>query len=353
MCITALRLHICYVAVTSWGESLAGSMNFNLIRLRRWVACTVLLICVLLTPLFFISRVGESEAGGGFSLSEGGTPSRPISGIQAPRMPDDARPRPEAPADHGPREEWVRQTLSETWVDDDGKLAERRRIRVVNADFKYPRLRLEETVSVDPATREAGVSLVRASVADHVMVALRDGVKTEVAVAAIRGLGYPVRDAEAGAFLLVEVPDFLEADAQEVAIAALASLEAFIDHAEPDYLVFPCLTPNDPAFLDGKLWGLSNSGTGANSLASADIDAPGGWQIRRTAADVVVAITDTGIHYDHEDLTANMWTHPDHGHFGFNAYDNNFDPIDLGDWNAPDVQERILSSESDIETIEV
>ncbi len=69
-------------------------------------------------------------------------------------------------------------------------------------------------------------------------------------------------------------------------------------------------TPNDPDF--GRLWGLQN--TGANEpngrvagLAGADIDALRAWEINRGSREVVIAVIDTGIDYNHPDLAANMW----------------------------------------------
>lgn len=45
----------------------------------------------------------------------------------------------------------------------------------------------------------------------------------------------------------------------------------------------------------------------------ADIDAPEAWDIA-TDSDIVVAVIDTGIAYDHSDLEANMWINPGEDH---------------------------------------
>lgn len=68
--------------------------------------------------------------------------------------------------------------------------------------------------------------------------------------------------------------------------------------------------PNDPRFTDGTLWGLHNTGQNGGT-ADADIDAPEGWERRASAPTVIVATTDTGARYTHEDLAANMWHNPD------------------------------------------
>lgn len=70
-------------------------------------------------------------------------------------------------------------------------------------------------------------------------------------------------------------------------------------YAEPNYILHTTAkaeitaTPNDPSF--GSLWGLSK------------INAPGAWNITTGSSSMVVAVLDTGIDYNHLDLSANMW----------------------------------------------
>ncbi|HWH69826.1 MAG TPA: S8 family peptidase, partial [Candidatus Sulfotelmatobacter sp.] len=80
-----------------------------------------------------------------------------------------------------------------------------------------------------------------------------------------------------------------------------------VEYAELDYEFKAFAVPNDPGFP--QLWGLQNSGTNGG-VVGADIHAPGGWDIRSAAGNVIVAITDTGIRLTHEDLAANLWTNP-------------------------------------------
>ena len=80
-----------------------------------------------------------------------------------------------------------------------------------------------------------------------------------------------------------------------------------VEYAEPDYLLHADVTPNDPRF--GELWGLHNTGQ-SGGTPDADIDAPEAWDTATGSADVVVAVIDTGVDYNHEDLAANMWTNP-------------------------------------------
>lgn len=256
----------------------------------------------------------------------------PVSEALPQAVAETVQAAPDEPVAAGPEEpaDWVKRTISEEWVDGPGKLAGRQRVRIVEADFKYPRIRLEESVTTDPKTGWEQVKLLRASVADHLMLGLRHGADPREAVAALRKKGYPVRAMEAGSYVLAELPESDTAGAQAKAVADIAALDEFIDYAEPDYLVFPSIAPNDPAYGQGKMWGLNNPGTSADSLPDADIDAPEGWNIRHDASDVVVAVTDTGIQYNHEDLSGNMWVSPADGSHGFDAYDNDNDPMDTG-----------------------
>ena len=106
------------------------------------------------------------------------------------------------------------------------------------------------------------------------------------------------------------------------AVTELAA-DPIVDFAEPNYIYHQDSVPNDPFF--GQLWGLNNTGqtvssperdppTNTAGTADADIDAPEGWDVAPVengdARDVVVAIVDSGIDYEHPDLAPNMWHNP-------------------------------------------
>ena len=86
-------------------------------------------------------------------------------------------------------------------------------------------------------------------------------------------------------------------------------------------------TPDDPAV--SYQWALGK------------IDAYGAWDISMGTHDVVVAVLDTGIDWNHPDLADNMWTDDD-GYYGYNVVDDNYFPMDDnihgydddGDWVA-------------------
>ena len=67
-------------------------------------------------------------------------------------------------------------------------------------------------------------------------------------------------------------------------------------------------SPNDPQFADQ--WALHNQGQNGGK-ERADIDAVKAWAKTQGSKDVVVAVLDSGVDYNHVDLRANMWSRPD------------------------------------------
>jgi len=113
-----------------------------------------------------------------------------------------------------------------------------------------------------------------------------------------------------------------------------------VEYAEPNYEVKVIAVPNDPKF--GDQWGLSNTGQSGGTV-DADIDAPEGWDVNKSSTRVIVAVIDTGVDYNHEDLSLNMWKNPgeipgngidDDGNgyvddvYGIDAYNHDTNPMD-------------------------
>ncbi len=76
--------------------------------------------------------------------------------------------------------------------------------------------------------------------------------------------------------------------------------------------------PNDPSF--SSLYGLHNTGQ-TGGTADADIDAPEAWSYVTGSSDVIVAVVDTGVDYNHPDLAANMIA-------GYDTRNNDSNPMD-------------------------
>jgi serine protease len=86
---------------------------------------------------------------------------------------------------------------------------------------------------------------------------------------------------------------------------ALYQKDPNVLYAEPNYIYEHTATiPNDARF--GELFGMNNTGQ-SGGLADADIDAPEAWDLTQGSSDVVVALLDSGIDFNHPDLNANTF----------------------------------------------
>lgn len=92
-----------------------------------------------------------------------------------------------------------------------------------------------------------------------------------------------------------------------------------VEYAEPNYYRYATSTTPDDTYFE-NLWGLNNTGqsvNGTSGTADADIDASEAWDIATGSSDVVIAVIDSGVDYNHEDLSVNIWSNtgeiPDNG----------------------------------------
>lgn len=108
-------------------------------------------------------------------------------------------------------------------------------------------------------------------------------------------------------------------------LAANASISAFLE----DGTASVDAAPNDPQYA--SLWGIQT------------ISSPAAWDVTTGSSNVIVAVIDSGVQYDHPDLAANMWRNPgetpgdglDNDHngfiddvFGWDFVDNDNTPSD-------------------------
>jgi subtilisin family serine protease len=107
-------------------------------------------------------------------------------------------------------------------------------------------------------------------------------------------------------------------------------------YAEPNYFFNALTVPDDPMF--SQLWALKNTGQTVNGVAGtsgADMKVTEAWQYLTGSDDVIIAVLDTGVDYNHPDLKNNMIS-------GWNAVNNNSDPMDDG-WHGTHVAGTIAA----------
>ncbi|MFH2104625.1 MAG: S8 family serine peptidase [Parcubacteria group bacterium] len=112
-----------------------------------------------------------------------------------------------------------------------------------------------------------------------------------------------------------------------------------VEYAEPNYKMETSRTPNDPYLSSSGTWGQAYD----DLWGLKKINAEYAWDTNIGSADVIVAVIDTGVDYNHEDLASNIWTNSgeiagnsidDDGNgyvddiHGYDFYNGDADPID-------------------------
>lgn len=93
-----------------------------------------------------------------------------------------------------------------------------------------------------------------------------------------------------------------------------------VDYAEPDQIMYLNTPPNDPQYWLQSGWEQSND---------VDIDVETAWQTQTGSPNIKVAILDTGIDYNNNDLGNGAWnTSGTKVRAGYNYYDGNNNPFD-------------------------
>lgn len=109
---------------------------------------------------------------------------------------------------------------------------------------------------------------------------------------------------------LTSIDDLDDANPESVAADYRALPE--VEYAEPVFDLssdnLSPVFPRDPRFADQ--WALVNTGQNGGKQG-ADISAALAWSITTGSEDVVVAVIDSGVDYNHVDLRENMWKRPE------------------------------------------
>lgn len=136
----------------------------------------------------------------------------------------------------------------------------------------------------------------------------------------VNSLNAQVLSSELGAYVKSTIPSgnliVVQRPSFEMAASAVKSLNQndLVEFAEPNYIYRINRLPNDPMLE--KLWGLRNFGQNDKSSLSPmgpgiegiDIDAERAWEITQGSEDIIIAVIDTGVDYNHPDLQENIWT---------------------------------------------
>ena len=217
------------------------------------------------------------------------------------------------------------------------------RTQIIKTAGKYPYLRVATRFRIDPATKEETPLGIERSVADHVIVGLQPDATESDLLLAVQALGGTLRkhlrlDGQTGYLVALASPT---CRAVPDAIADLSARQDLVRQVEPDMVMRTESFPNDPKW--NEQWSLHNTGQRSGRI-NADIDAPEAWSIQTGSTNVIVAVVDTGVDYNHPDLQKNMWINPretpdngqddDQNGFiddtrGWDFSDNDPDPMDL------------------------
>lgn len=131
-----------------------------------------------------------------------------------------------------------------------------------------------------------------------------------------------------GVEIVEQVPIYRQMDEEPLQFFG-ADLRAFdFNPVRPDQVAYPF---NDPMLP--KQWHYFNNGSGLKSVKGADLNLFEAWQKEVGKPNVIVAVIDGGVYYDHEDLKQNIWVNPKPGVTG-EKYVGDIHGYNFADGNA-------------------
>ncbi len=139
-------------------------------------------------------------------------------------------------------------------------------------------------------------------VADEVLVRF----KTGIAETARNSARLTVAGTRRKTFRTLEGLELIKLPSNLTARVAIEILQRHPDilYAEPNYILRTTNVPNDTRF--SELWALSNFGQ-AGGTAGADIEAVAAWDLSTGTSNTIIAVIDSGVDYNHPDLSPNMF----------------------------------------------
>lgn len=150
---------------------------------------------------------------------------------------------------------------------------------------------------------------------DEIVIKFKPYISNDELFSRSRSLGFNVENVSKRAhFTTVKIAS---TETIEEAVVR-AKRDPAVEYAEPKYYYYAqAAAPNDTDF--GKLWGLNNTNQTITSpsyttnnppgaaAVGKDMNVLGAWDVTTSCSSIIVAVLDTGINYNHEDLADNMW----------------------------------------------
>lgn len=246
------------------------------------------------------------------------------SGAKATTILDQAQTQPPFPSTRA----WDEATVVNERVQlpasqEAGPILRHRIIR--DKGFGFP-IRVTDAIELDDQGNQRKIAEISAYAANQILLCSASPLRQQDIEDIEQALGWEYVEAQSTLFVAVLQTKEEEFEAVAEALSAIDLSDAEIE-AEPNHIFYASLSPNDPSYLSNEQWGL-------NAENDIDIDAPEAWDSRNTAANITIAIIDTGIRLDHEDLAGNLWVNP--GEFAGNSGDddNNGHIDDIHGYNA-------------------
>lgn len=157
---------------------------------------------------------------------------------------------------------------------------------------------------------------------DNISSVVADSIRADANVALMRS--------DRRGFHYLRLPEETDVLQKAMWFSALPGVEL----AETGFEIKFFSTPDDDSLA--CQWYLHNTGTvrgDTSATADADIDAPEAWSIETGDTTAIIAIIDTGIDRDHDDLSLSMWRNWDDDEFDNADNDSNGYVDDRWGWN--------------------
>ncbi|MEN6356718.1 MAG: S8 family serine peptidase [Armatimonadota bacterium] len=79
-----------------------------------------------------------------------------------------------------------------------------------------------------------------------------------------------------------------------------------VEYAGPNHIIHICMEPDDEYYLDPWLYWYWQWGLYSDIYPNAGIQAPDAWDVTTGSSSVIIAMVDTGVYTDHEDLASKI-----------------------------------------------